>query len=122
MPTCVTNNPIPSSLDVSGNLNHVSDEVSHAGGLPEGPAQGSSDPDSYSDSYTHVIPSPGEPPCLLLGTETLGGAEFVHEEAMLHLQNGEELKQEGDDLYPRMPDLGKEAGMNKATVRSSLKY
>ncbi|XP_030604934.1 pre-B-cell leukemia homeobox interacting protein 1b isoform X2 [Archocentrus centrarchus] len=111
VPASVTNNPIPSSLDISGNLNRGSDEVSHAGGLPEGPVQSSSDPDSYSDSYTHVTPSPGEPPHSPLSTETLGGAEFVQEEGMPHLQNGEELKQEGDepDLCPRTTDLRKEA-------------
>lgn len=110
VPTSVTDNPIPSSLEVSSNLNHGSDEVSQAGGLPEGPAQSSSDPDSYSDSYTHVAPSPDEPPLLPLSTETLGGAECVQVEGTQHLQNGEELKQEGEesDAYLKTTDLGKE--------------
>ncbi|XP_063343790.1 pre-B-cell leukemia homeobox interacting protein 1b isoform X3 [Pelmatolapia mariae] len=110
VPTSVTDNPIPSSLEVSSNLNHGSDEVSQAGGLPEGPAQSSSDPDSYSDSYTHVAPSPDEPPLLPLSTETLGGAECVQVEGMQHLRNGEELKQEGEesDAYLKTTDLAKE--------------
>ncbi|XP_039885707.1 pre-B-cell leukemia homeobox interacting protein 1b isoform X2 [Simochromis diagramma] len=110
VPTSVTDNPIPSSLEVSSNLNHGSDEVSQAGGLPEGPAQSSSDPDSYSDSYTHVAPSPDEPPLLPLSTETLGGAECVQVEGTQHLRNGEELKQEGEesDAYLKTTDLGKE--------------
>ncbi|XP_035769835.1 pre-B-cell leukemia homeobox interacting protein 1b isoform X5 [Neolamprologus brichardi] len=110
VPTSVTDNPIPSSLEVSSNLNHGSDEVSQAGGLPEGPAQSSSDPDSYSDSYTHVAPSPDEPPRLPLSTETLGGAECVQVEGTQHLRNGEELKQEGEesDAYLKTTDLEKE--------------
>lgn len=110
VPTSVTDNPIPSSLEVSSNLNHGSDEVSQAGGLPEGPAQSSSDPDSYSDSYTHVAPSPDEPPLLPLSTETLGGAECVQVEGTQHLRNGEESKQEGEesDAYLKTTDLGKE--------------
>ncbi|XP_013766063.1 pre-B-cell leukemia homeobox interacting protein 1b isoform X5 [Pundamilia nyererei] len=110
VPTSVTDNPIPSSLEVSSNLNHGSDEVSQAGGLHEGPAQSSSDPDSYSDSYTHVAPSPDEPPLLPLSTETLGGAECVQVEGTQHLRNGEELKQEGEesDAYLKTTDLGKE--------------
>ncbi|XP_026041190.1 pre-B-cell leukemia homeobox interacting protein 1b isoform X5 [Astatotilapia calliptera] len=110
VPTSVTDNPIPSSLEVSSNLNHGSDEVSQAGGLPEGPAQSSSDPDSYSDSYTHVAPSPDEPPLLPLSTETLGGAECVQMEGTQHLRNEEELKQEGEesDAYLKTTDLGKE--------------
>lgn len=115
-------NPIPSSLEVSSNLNHGSDEVSQAGGLPEGPAQSSSDPDSYSDSYTHVAPSPDEPPLLPLSTETLGGAECVQMEGTQHLRNEEELKQEGEesDAYLKTTDLGKETGMNRAKVGSLL--
>lgn len=122
VPTSVTDNPIPSSLEVSSNLNHGSDEVSQAGGLPEGPAQSSSDPDSYSDSYTHVAPSPDEPPLLLLSTETLGGAECVQMEGTQHLRNEEELKQEGEesDAYLKTTDLGKETGMNRAKVGSLL--
>ncbi|XP_005936134.1 pre-B-cell leukemia homeobox interacting protein 1b isoform X5 [Haplochromis burtoni] len=110
VPTSVTDNPIPSSLEVSSNLNHGSDEVSQAGGLPEGPAQSSSDPDSYSDSYTHVAPSLDEPPLLPLSTETLGGAECVQVEGTQHLRNEEELKQEGEesDAYLKTTDLGKE--------------
>lgn len=118
MPTSVTDNPIPSSLEVSSNLNHGSDEVSQAGGLPEGPAQSSSDP----DSYTHVAPSPDEPPLLPLSTETLGGAECVQMEGTQHLRNEEELKQEGEesDAYLKTTDLGKETGMNRAKVGSLL--
>ena len=74
----------------------------------------SSDPDSSSDSYTLLTPPPNEPPVSPLSTETLGGAEFTQDEP-LHLQNGEELRPEGEesDQYPRSGDLRKQAGMNK---------
>ncbi|CAB1448728.1 unnamed protein product [Pleuronectes platessa] len=59
---------------------------------PEGPAPSSPDPDSFCDSYTHITPSPDEPPASLLTTETLGGG-----------------REDESDLSPRTSDLGKQA-------------
>ncbi|XP_076009900.1 pre-B-cell leukemia homeobox interacting protein 1b isoform X2 [Genypterus blacodes] len=105
IPESVSDAPPPSSSDL-----HGGDELSQSEGLPEGPAQSSPDPDSFSDSVTHISPSPEEPRASLLSTETLGGAEFTQEET-LHSQNGEELHQEGEEseLSPGMTDLGKQA-------------
>ncbi|KAK1894902.1 Pre-B-cell leukemia transcription factor-interacting protein 1 [Dissostichus eleginoides] len=107
----------PPSLEVSDSLVPGSDELSQSEGLPEGPAGASPDPDSFSDSYTHITPSPDEPPASLLSTETLGGGELIEEveslvqEETLHSLNGEELQYEGEesDLFPRTADLGKQA-------------
>ncbi|XP_028281787.1 pre-B-cell leukemia homeobox interacting protein 1b isoform X2 [Parambassis ranga] len=115
VPTAVSDTPIPSSPEVSGSLIHGSGEVSQTEGPPEGPAQFSPDPDSSSDSYSHMTPSPDEPALSPLSTETLGGAEFAQEketqEETLHPLNGEEPCHEGDesDQYSRKTDLGKQA-------------
>uniref|UniRef100_A0A3B4TMF6 Pre-B-cell leukemia transcription factor-interacting protein 1-like n=1 Tax=Seriola dumerili TaxID=41447 RepID=A0A3B4TMF6_SERDU len=117
VPTAITDAPVPTSLEVSSSLVPGSDALSQSEGLPQGPAQSSPDPDSFSDSYSHITPSPDEPPASLLSTETLGGMEFTQEEerlaqeGTLHPLNGEELHQEEDetDLSPRTTDLGKQA-------------
>ncbi|KAM7383454.1 hypothetical protein PAMP_003104 [Pampus punctatissimus] len=89
-----------------------SDALSQSEGLAEGLAQSSPDPDSFSDSYTHITPSPDEPPTSLLSTETLGGVEFTQEEEILAQEgtpqsiNGEELQQEGEETDL---SLGKQA-------------
>ncbi|KAM9353669.1 pre-B-cell leukemia homeobox interacting protein 1b isoform 2-T2 [Symphorus nematophorus] len=120
-PATVTDAPVsvPTSLDVSSSIDPGSDALSQSEGLPEGPAQPSPDPDSFSDSYTHMTPSPDEPPAehTLLSTETLGGVEFTQEEERLtqegrqHPLNGEGLQQEGEesDLSPKTTDIGKQA-------------
>ncbi|KAM9310806.1 pre-B-cell leukemia homeobox interacting protein 1b isoform 2-T2 [Pholidichthys leucotaenia] len=112
-PTTVTDNPVPSCSDVPGNLIHGSDKVSQAEGLPKSVT----DPNSFSDSDTHIPPSHDDPSIPLLRTETLGGEAVTQEEEMLteegasHLPNREELQQEGEESgqYPRATDLGKEA-------------
>lgn len=109
---------VPTSLDVSSSFTPGSDALSQSEGLPEGLVQSSHDPDSFSDSYSHITPSPGEPPASLLSTETLGGMEYTQEEERLtHPLNEEEVQQEGEesDLSPRTTDLGKQAGMNSNT-------
>ncbi|XP_044213948.1 pre-B-cell leukemia homeobox interacting protein 1b isoform X3 [Thunnus albacares] len=116
-PTTITDATVPSSLDVSSSSIPGSDVLSQSEGLAEGQAQSSPDPDSFTDSYTHITPSPDEPPASLLSTETLGGVEFTQEEerpaqeGAPHPLNGEELQQEGEesDLSPRTTDLGKQA-------------
>ncbi|XP_078109025.1 pre-B-cell leukemia homeobox interacting protein 1b isoform X4 [Sander vitreus] len=115
--TAVIDVPVASSLQVSGSFDPDSDALSQSEGLPEAPAQSSLDPDSFSDSYTHITPSPDEPQTSLLNTETLGGVEFTQEEdrlaqqETLHTLNGEELQHEGEesDLFLRRTDLGKRA-------------
>ncbi|KAJ4931322.1 hypothetical protein JOQ06_025619, partial [Pogonophryne albipinna] len=117
VPAAVTEAPPLSSLEVSDSFVPGSDELSQSEGLPEGPAGASPDPYSFSDSYTHITPSPDEPPASLLSTETLGGGELIEEverlvqEETLHSLNREELQYEGEesDLFPRTADLGKQA-------------
>ncbi|TMS10660.1 hypothetical protein E3U43_019653 [Larimichthys crocea] len=111
-PAAVTDAPVPTSLEVPG-----SDALSQSEGLPEGPAQTTPDPDSFSDSYTHITPTPDDPPATQLTTETLGGLEFTQEEETLtqegtrHSLNGEGLHQDGEELDPssRTCDVGKQA-------------
>ncbi|XP_070822015.1 pre-B-cell leukemia homeobox interacting protein 1b isoform X4 [Chaetodon trifascialis] len=117
MPTAITDAPVPTSLEGSSSFVPGSDAHSQSEGLPEGSVQSNPDPDSFSDSYTHITPSPDEPPSMLLSTETLGGSEFTHEEerhtqeGTLHPLNGEGLQQEvGDsDLSTTTTDIGKQA-------------
>ncbi|KAM4568799.1 pre-B-cell leukemia homeobox interacting protein 1b isoform 2-T2 [Fundulus diaphanus] len=81
---------------------------------PEGTTQSCPDPDSSSDSYTLLTPSLDGPPVSLLGTETLGGAEFsqaqeeLPQEEKLHLQNKEEVHPEGEES-----GVGEERTQNK---------
>ncbi|XP_032375436.1 pre-B-cell leukemia homeobox interacting protein 1b isoform X6 [Etheostoma spectabile] len=115
--TAVIDAPVATSLQVSGSFNPDSDALSQSEGLPEAPAQSSCDPDSFSDSYTHITPSPDEPHASLLTTESLGGVEFTQEEdrlaqqGTLHTLSGEELQHEGEEsnLFLRRTDLGKQA-------------
>ncbi|XP_074539570.1 pre-B-cell leukemia homeobox interacting protein 1b isoform X2 [Halichoeres trimaculatus] len=117
VPAAVTDAAVPTTLEGSGSSGPDNDALSRSEGLPEGPAQSSPDPDSFSDSYTHITPSPEEPPASLLSTETLGGGEFTEEEENLTQRetgyplNGEEQQHEGEesDLLSRTPDLGKQA-------------
>lgn len=129
MLTSVTDASVAS--EVSKSFIPGNDALSQSEGLPEGPTQSSPDPDSFSDSYTHISTSPDEPPVSLLSTETLEGGEFIQEEeklteeGTLHLQNGEERQQErkASDLSPRMTDLGKQAGMeNKSQFIVTLLF
>uniref|UniRef100_UPI0037E94DB5 pre-B-cell leukemia homeobox interacting protein 1b isoform X2 n=1 Tax=Semicossyphus pulcher TaxID=241346 RepID=UPI0037E94DB5 len=117
VPTAVTDAPVPTSLEVSGSVVPDSDALSQSEGLPEGPTQSSPDPDSFSDSYTHIAPSTDEPPASLLETENLGGGQFTQEEdgpsqeGTVHPLNGEEPQQEWEesDLSLRATDVGKQA-------------
>ncbi|XP_029927426.1 pre-B-cell leukemia homeobox interacting protein 1b isoform X2 [Myripristis murdjan] len=116
-PAPAGNVTFPSTLDVSAHSVPGSDGLSQSEGLPEDPAPHSPDPDSFSDSYTHLSPSPDEPPASLLSTETLGGLELTEEEErhaqeeMLYPTNEEGLEQEGEEseLSQRAADLGKQA-------------
>ena len=47
------------------------------GGLPEGPVESSPDPDSFSDSYTHISSSSSHEPPI---PELLGGLELTEED------------------------------------------
>ena len=90
------------------------DALSQSEGLPEGPAKPS--PDSFSDSYTNVTPSPDEPPATLLDTETLGAVEPPQKETLLGLnREGLQQKEVESDLCQKTTDVGKWAGMNSQT-------
>nr|XP_043889767.1 pre-B-cell leukemia homeobox interacting protein 1b isoform X1 [Solea senegalensis] len=107
----------PPALSDSCSFVPGSDASNHPGDLPGSLAQTSPDPDSFSDSYTHISPSPDDTPASLLCTETLGGEQSTHEEErlvqgeILHPLQGEELQQEGDqsDLSPSMTELERQA-------------
>uniref|UniRef100_A0A672YZW5 Pre-B-cell leukemia homeobox interacting protein 1b n=1 Tax=Sphaeramia orbicularis TaxID=375764 RepID=A0A672YZW5_9TELE len=107
--------PVPTSLEVMSSC--VPDSGSRSDKPPEATAQTNADPDSFSDSYTHISPSPDESPASPLSTETLGGLESIQEEERLtqegtqHPVDGEELQQEEDEseLSQGMTDLGKVA-------------
>ncbi|XP_060937262.1 pre-B-cell leukemia homeobox interacting protein 1b isoform X2 [Limanda limanda] len=122
VPPALSDAAVPASLEDSSSSVPGSDALDHSLGPPEGPPEGpapsSPDPDSFSDSYTHITPSPDEPPASLLTTETLGGGEFTQEqeeerlteERTVHHINGQEIQQEDEsDLSPRTSDLGKQA-------------
>lgn len=101
-----------------------SDALSRSEGLPEGPAESSHDPDSFSDSYTHISSSPDEHPVSLLSAETLEVGEFIQDEERLTeegtLPNEAEVQQEGtaSDLSQRISGLGKLAGMKNNSLFS----
>ncbi|XP_062255051.1 pre-B-cell leukemia homeobox interacting protein 1b isoform X2 [Platichthys flesus] len=118
VPPALSDAAVPASLEDSGTSVPGSDALDHSQGPTEGPAPSSSDPDSFCDSYTHITPSPDEPPASLLTTETLGGGEFTQEqeeerlaeEGTVHHINRVEIQQEDEsDLSPRTSDLGKQA-------------
>ncbi|XP_030250813.1 pre-B-cell leukemia homeobox interacting protein 1b isoform X9 [Sparus aurata] len=111
----IPDDPVPISLDVPSSLVPDNDALSQSEGLPEGPAQSTPDPDSFSDSYTHITPSSDEAPASLLSTETLGGVELTQEKETLeqegaqHPLNGEGLQPEGEESDLSPTDLGKQA-------------
>ncbi|KAK2844599.1 hypothetical protein Q5P01_011258 [Channa striata] len=111
--TTVTDPSVPTSSEVSGSVFPDTNDFSQSKALPDGPAESSPDPDSFSDSYTHITPSPDDPPASVLMTETLEGGEFrqEEEEGAQHLLNEEELQKEreGSDLSSETCDLGKQA-------------
>ncbi|XP_053288478.1 pre-B-cell leukemia homeobox interacting protein 1b isoform X2 [Pleuronectes platessa] len=118
VPPALSDAAVPASLEDSGSSVPGRDALDHSQAPPEGPAPSSPDPDSFCDSYTHITPSPDEPPASLLTTETLGGGEFTQEqeeerlaeEGTVHHINGVEIQQEDEsDLSPRTSDLGKQA-------------
>ncbi len=129
MPTTVTDVPVPTSLEVSQSSAPGGDALSQSEGQPEGPAESSPDPDSFSDSYTHVTSSPDETSATPLSTETLRGEEITQEEEKplqeepLDVLNGEGHQPEGEesDLSAKTTDIGKQAGMmNNKTLVTSL--
>ncbi|XP_075869056.1 pre-B-cell leukemia homeobox interacting protein 1b isoform X2 [Nelusetta ayraudi] len=94
-----------------------SDALSQSEGLPEGPAVSAHDPDLFSDSYSHIAPSPDEPSATQLSIETLGGAEPAQEEQRLsregsaHHLSEEKGTHDGaePEICERTGDVGKPA-------------
>lgn len=110
-----TDAAVASSVGLASNA----DALSQSEGLPEGPALSGHDPDSFSDSYSHIAPSSDEPSATQLNIETLGGAELTQEEQRLsqegsvHHLNEEKLTHEGAQSdIEKTSDVGKPAGMN----------
>ncbi|KAJ3598266.1 hypothetical protein NHX12_001777 [Muraenolepis orangiensis] len=70
IPSSETPPPPPSLAITTHSLHGSSDAHSQSEGLPEGPVESNPEPDSFSDSYTHISPSsPDGPPV----PELLGG-------------------------------------------------
>ncbi|XP_062311956.1 pre-B-cell leukemia homeobox interacting protein 1b isoform X2 [Osmerus eperlanus] len=112
-PTSVTNDHLPSSLEIPVPSNPDLDTASQLAGSSESQAPPSPDPDSFSESYTHISPSAEEGSGFLL-TETLGAeeeAELIQEGEAVHQLNGEELGQEEEEseLSQRVTEDGKQA-------------
>lgn len=115
-PAVDTDAAVASSVSLASDA----DALSQSEGLPEGPALSGHDPDSFSDSYSHIAPSPDEPSAKQLNIETLGGVELTQEEQRLsqegtvHHLNEEKLTHEGaqSDISEKTSDVGKPAGMN----------
>lgn len=92
--------PPPPSLVIPAHSLHGGDAHSQSEGLPEGPVESSLEPDSFSDSYTHISSSsPDEPPV----PELLGGLELREEEVEADRPGSGE---EGSEQVPRPPELG----------------
>ncbi|XP_055083874.1 pre-B-cell leukemia homeobox interacting protein 1b isoform X4 [Periophthalmus magnuspinnatus] len=73
-------------------------------GAPVDSGQSSTEPESFSDSYSHLSPSADETPAPPLNAETLGyldsGQEEPEEEAREQKEPEEELKEESQQLSP----------------------
>lgn len=107
------------ALASSASFSSDTDTLSQSEGLPEGPALSAHDSDLFSDSYSHVTPSPDEPSATQLSIETLGGAEPAQEEQRLsregsahHLSEEKGTRDRAEpETCERTSDVGKPAGM-----------
>lgn len=104
---------------VASSVGFSTDALSQSEGLPEVPALSANDPDLFSDSYSHITPSPDEPSAKQLSIETLGGAEPAQEEQGLsregsahHLGEEKGIHDGAEpETFERTSDVGKPAGM-----------
>ncbi|XP_068614191.1 pre-B-cell leukemia homeobox interacting protein 1b [Brachionichthys hirsutus] len=79
--------------------------ISQSRDLPES----GRDPDSVSDSYTHINPSSDAPPATLLSPETIGGVEFTQQEGIQHpLSEEVPLKEVEPDRSPEIAEGAKQ--------------
>ncbi|XP_036823429.1 pre-B-cell leukemia transcription factor-interacting protein 1 isoform X4 [Oncorhynchus mykiss] len=98
--------PLSSLLEVPAPTGLDSDTHSQSRSLPGNPAPPISDPDSFSDSYTHISSSPDleEPPALLLNTEPpeevglVQEAEGYIQDVHHHYEGGLGQEEEESDL------------------------
>ncbi|XP_052351305.1 pre-B-cell leukemia homeobox interacting protein 1b isoform X2 [Oncorhynchus keta] len=98
--------PLSSLLEVPAPTGLDSDTHSQSRSLPGNPAPPISDPDSFSDSYTHIRSSPDleEPPALLLNTEPpeevglVQEAEGYIQDVHHHYEEGLGQEEEESDL------------------------
>nr|XP_029510713.1 pre-B-cell leukemia transcription factor-interacting protein 1-like [Oncorhynchus nerka] len=98
--------PLSSLLEVLAPTGLDSDTHSQSRSLPGNPAPPISDPDSFSDSYTHISSSPDleEPPALLLNTEPpeevglVQEAEGYIQDVHHHYEEGLGQEEEESDL------------------------
>ncbi|KAK0147594.1 hypothetical protein N1851_012925 [Merluccius polli] len=103
-PTLIPPSETPPSLVIPTHSLHGNDAHSQSEGLPEGPVESSPEPDSFSDSYTHISPSSiAEPPV----PELLGGLELTKEE-------------EEEAERPRSEEEGSEQGPGLSQSGSSV--
>nr|XP_029507779.1 pre-B-cell leukemia transcription factor-interacting protein 1-like isoform X1 [Oncorhynchus nerka]XP_029507780.1 pre-B-cell leukemia transcription factor-interacting protein 1-like isoform X1 [Oncorhynchus nerka] len=95
--------PLSSLLEVLAPTGLDPNTHSQSRSLPGKPAPPISDPDSFSDSYTHISSSPDleEPPALLLNTEQVGlvqEAEGYIQDVHHHYEEGLGQEEEESDL------------------------
>ncbi|XP_042163170.1 pre-B-cell leukemia transcription factor-interacting protein 1-like isoform X2 [Oncorhynchus tshawytscha] len=100
--------PLSSLLEVPAPTGLDSDTHSQSRSLPGNPAPPISDPDSFSDSYTHISSSPDleEPPALLLNTEPPEEVGLV-QEAEGYIQDVHHHYEEGLGKEEEESDLSK---------------
>ncbi|CAL8256394.1 unnamed protein product [Boreogadus saida] len=102
--------PPPPSLVIPAHSLHGRDAHSQSEGLPEGPVESRPDPDSFSDSYTHISTSSSHEPRI---PELLGGLELTEEDEDADRPGSEG---EGSEQGPSQPgssvdpEVGEERG------------
>lgn len=110
-PSSLLEVPAPTGLDP--------DTHSQSRSLPGNPAPPISDPDSFSDSYTHISSSPDleEPPALLLNTEPPEEVGLVQEvegyiqDVHHHYEEGLGQEEEESDLSEVRAKTGETQGI-----------
>ncbi|XP_019734195.1 pre-B-cell leukemia homeobox interacting protein 1b isoform X1 [Hippocampus comes] len=107
----ITDRPPSSVIDAPVPVGEVQSEVA-----PDNPNQ-----DAFSDSLSHVTPSPDEPSGSPMSAETLGGAELTQQEERHDGTREEDLKQEGleSDLLSKHPDSSEQPGSDEERAKDT---
>lgn len=113
-------------MDSSSSFPSDGGSLSQSEGLPEGPAQPSAEPDSFSDSFTNLTPSSDEPAASALNTETLGRADLTEDDEGLSQEGArrrsvEGLQEEQSEQRQDTAGVGDQAGENTGAHRRLFK-